>query len=67
MLTATAGPGWPPAGDSCREAAAAAAVDGPSDGPCSRGLAALQPWEGLERSAAMAAFYARWQEKPVIR
>jgi len=25
----------------------------------------VQPWEALERSAAMAAFYARWQEKPV--
>jgi len=32
---------------------------GPSIDPAlARACAALQPWEGLERSAAMAAFYA---------
>ncbi|APD47349.1 MULTISPECIES: aminopeptidase N [unclassified Synechococcus] len=66
MLTATAWTWLAAAGDRGVMAAAAAAVDGPSMTLARAGLRALQPWEGLERSAAMAAFYARWQEKPVI-
>ncbi|CAK6690824.1 aminopeptidase N [Synechococcus sp. CBW1107] len=54
------------AGDGAVMAEAAAAVDGPSMTLARAGLRALQPLAGSERERAMAAFYERWQEKPVI-
>ena len=54
------------AGDGAVRAAARAAVDGPSMTLARAGLRALQPLAIPEREAAMAAFYARWQERPVI-
>jgi aminopeptidase N len=45
---------------------AAAAVHGPSMTLARAGLAALQPSATPERQAAMAAFYDRWQHRPVI-
>jgi aminopeptidase N len=47
-------------------AEAAAAVEGPSMTLARAGLRALQPLEGPERERAMAAFYERWQARPVI-
>ncbi len=54
------------AGDAAAVAAARQAVDGPSMTLARAGLAALQPEDLPERQAAMDAFYARWQHKPVI-
>jgi len=54
------------AGDGAVIAAARAAVDGPSMTLARAGLRALQPLPIPEREAAMAAFYARWQQRPVI-
>ncbi|MCP9840282.1 aminopeptidase N [Synechococcus sp. J7-Johnson] len=54
------------AGDGAVMAEAAAAVEGPSMTLARAGLRALQPLEGPERKRAMAAFYERWQARPVI-
>ncbi|MCT0248780.1 aminopeptidase N [Synechococcus sp. CS-205] len=54
------------AGDRAVMAEAAAAVDGPSMTLARAGLRALQPLAVPERERAMAAFYGRWQQKPVI-
>jgi aminopeptidase N len=54
------------AGDGAVIAAALAAVEGASMTLARAGLRALQPLAIPEREAAMAAFYARWQHRPVI-
>ena len=54
------------AGDVAVIAAARAAVDGPSMTLARAGLRALQCHRIPERQAAVEAFYARWQNKPVI-
>ncbi|MCP9801830.1 aminopeptidase N [Synechococcus sp. RedBA-s] len=54
------------AGDGTVMAAAADAVEGPSMTLARAGLRALQPLASHERERAMAAFYGRWQQKPVI-
>jgi aminopeptidase N len=54
------------AGDRGAIAAARAAVDGSSMTLARAGLQALQCHPLPEREAAMAAFYERWQERPVI-
>jgi len=54
------------AGDGAVMAEAAAAVEGPSMTLARAGLRALQPLASSERERAMAAFYGRWQQKPVI-
>jgi aminopeptidase N len=41
-------------------------VDGPSMDLARSALFALQPWDCQERTWAMEAFQARWQERPVI-
>ncbi len=66
MLTATVWAWRAAAGDGAAIAAAAAAVDGPSMTLARAGLRALQPLDHPAREQAMAAFYARWQDKPVI-
>ncbi|MCT0229944.1 aminopeptidase N [Synechococcus sp. CS-1324] len=66
LLTATAWSWRAAAGDRAVLAAAVAAVSGPSMTLARAGLRALQPLDGPERSEAMAAFFHRWQEKPVI-
>jgi aminopeptidase N len=66
MLTATAWSWLAAAGDRAVRAAAVAAVAGPSMTLARAGLRALQPLEGAERSEAMASFFHRWQDKPVI-
>ena len=59
--------GWrAAAGDAAVLAAARAAVEGPSMTLARAGLRALQSLAGPEREAAMAAFYGRWQHRPVI-
>jgi aminopeptidase N len=65
-LTATAWSWRVAAGDLGVRAEAAAAVGGPSMTLARAGLRALQCHDTPERSAAMAAFHARWQDKPVI-
>ena len=65
-LTATAWSWRVAAGDLGVRAEAAAAVGGPSMTLARAGLRALQCHDIPEREAAMAAFYDRWQEKPVI-
>ena len=57
--------GAPVVGHAAR-AEAAAAVGGPSMTLARAGLRALQCHDTPERSAAMAAFHERWQDKPVI-
>ena len=54
------------AGDGAVIAAARAAVDGPSMTLARAGLRALQCHPIPERQAAVEAFYARWEHKPVI-
>ncbi|MCT0218511.1 aminopeptidase N [Synechococcus sp. CS-1329] len=54
------------AGDGAVMAEAADAVEGPSMTLARAGLRALQPLASSERERAMAAFYGRWQQKPVI-
>ena len=54
------------AGDGAVMADAADAVEGPSMTLARAGLRALQPLASSERERAMAAFYGRWQQKPVI-
>jgi aminopeptidase N len=54
------------AGDAAVIAAARAAVDGPSMTLSRAGLRALQCHPIPERQAAVEAFYARWEHKPVI-
>ncbi|MEB3353085.1 MAG: aminopeptidase N [Cyanobacteriota bacterium] len=54
------------AGDREVIASAREAVDGPSMTLARAGLRALQPLAVPEREGAMAAFYQRWQQKPVI-
>ena len=65
-LTATAWSWRVAAGDVGVRAEAAAAVGGPSMTLARAGLRALQCHDTPERSAAMAAFHERWQDKPVI-
>jgi aminopeptidase N len=66
MLTATVWAWRAAAGDGAAIAAAAAAVEGPSMTLARAGLRALQPLDHPAREQALAAFYARWQDKPVI-
>lgn len=54
------------AGDAAAIAAARAAVDGPSMTLARAGLRALQDHPIPARQEAVDAFYARWEEKPVI-
>ena len=54
------------AGERSAIAAARAAVDGGSMTLARAGLRALQPHAISEREQGMAAFYERWQERPVI-
>jgi aminopeptidase N len=54
------------AGDSGVRQSACAAVSGPSMTLARAGLRALNAHPGAEREEAMAAFFARWQDKPVI-
>jgi aminopeptidase N len=54
------------AGDASAIAAARAAVDGRSMTLSRAGLAALQCHRLPEREEALAAFYGRWQSRPVI-
>jgi aminopeptidase N len=54
------------AGDGPVTAAARAAVDGPSMTLARAGLRALQCHPIPERQAAVDAFYARWEHRPVI-
>ncbi|MDC3011032.1 aminopeptidase N [Synechococcus sp. AH-736-G21] len=54
------------AGDASVQAEALAAVSGPSMTLARGALRALQPLESPEREQAMALFYERWQDKPVI-
>ena len=65
-LTAVAWSWRAAAGDAAVIAAARAAVDGPSMTLARAGLGALQNQPIPEREAAMAAFYHRWQHRPVI-
>jgi len=65
-LTATAWSWRVAAGDPGVRAEAAAAVEGPSMTLARAGLRALQCHDCPERSTALAAFYERWQDKPVI-
>ena len=65
-LTAIAWSWRAAAGDPGVRAEAAAAVEGPSMTLARAGLRALQCHDCQERSAALAAFYERWQDKPVI-
>ena len=66
LLTATAWSLRAAAGDLGTRAEAAAAVHGPSMTLARAGLRALQCQDTPERSAAVAAFHDRWQERPVI-
>ena len=65
-LTATAWSWRVAAADLGVRAEAAAAVGGPSMTLARAGLRALQCHDSPERSAALAAFHDRWQDKPVI-
>jgi aminopeptidase N len=65
-LTATAWSWRVAAGDVGVRAEAAAAVGGPSMTLARAGLRALQCHDTPERTAAVAAFHDRWQDKPVI-
>ena len=66
QLTATIWTWRVAAGDPGSIAAARAAVEGSSMTLARAGLRALQCHPLPEREAAMEAFYARWQHKPVI-
>ncbi|MCP9848381.1 aminopeptidase N [Cyanobium sp. Morenito 9A2] len=66
MLTGTAWSWRAACGDGAVIAAAAAAVEGPSMTLARAGLRALQPLTHPAREAALAAFYERWNDKPVI-
>jgi aminopeptidase N len=66
QLTATIWTWRVAAGDPGSIAAARAAVEGSSMTLARAGLRALQCQRLPERQAAMEAFYARWQHKPVI-
>jgi aminopeptidase N len=66
MLTATIWSWRVAAGDVAAMAAARRAVDGPSMTLARAGLRALQCHAIAERQEAVEAFYARWQDRPVI-
>ncbi len=66
MLTATIWSWRAAAGDAAVIDAARQAVDGPSMTLARAGLRALQDHPIKARAQAMEAFYARWQERPVI-
>ncbi|MFN9621708.1 MAG: aminopeptidase N [Cyanobacteriota bacterium] len=66
QLTATIWTWRVAAGDAACIAAARAAVEGPSMTLARAGLRALQCHPLPERQAAMEAFHARWQHKPVV-
>ncbi|WP_216902691.1 aminopeptidase N [Synechococcus sp. CCY 9618] len=66
MLTATIWSWRAAAGDGDVIAAARQAVDGPSMTLARAGLRALQEYPIEARQQAVNAFYARWQDKPVI-
>ena len=66
MLTATIWSWRVAAGDEAVIAAARTAVEGPSMSLARAGLRALQDHPIAARQEAVEAFYARWQEKPVI-
>jgi aminopeptidase N len=66
LLTATAWSLRAAAGDLGTRAEAAAAVHGPSMTLARAGLRALQCQDTPERTAAVAAFHDRWQDRPVI-
>jgi aminopeptidase N len=66
LLTATAWALRVAAGDVGACAEAAAAVHGPSMTLARAGLRALQGHDSPERTAALAAFHDRWQDRPVI-
>ncbi len=66
MLTGTAWAWRVAANDPAAAAAARAAVDGESMTLARSGLRALQCHPIAEREAAVAAFYERWQHRPVI-
>ncbi len=66
LLTATIWAWRAAAGDAAVRAEAAAAVVGPSMTLARAGLRALQCHDTPERAQAVAAFYGRWQERPVI-
>ena len=65
-LTALAWRWLAAAGDATVQAEALAAVSGPSMTLARGALRALIPQESAEREQAMALFYDRWQDKPVI-
>ena len=65
-LTALAWRWLAAAGDATVQAEALAAVSGPSMTLARGALRALLPQESAEREQAMALFYDRWQDKPVI-
>ena len=65
-LTALAWRWLAAAGDASVQAEALAAVSGPSMTLARGALRALLPHESAEREQAMALFYDRWQDKPVI-
>ena len=54
------------AGDPGVMKSACEAVSGPSMTLARAGLRALNAYQGAEREDAMAAFFARWQDRPVI-
>ncbi len=66
LLTGTIWAWRAAAGDGAVRAEAAAAVTGPSMTLARAGLRALQCHDTPERAQAVAAFYARWQDRPVI-
>ena len=65
-LTALAWRWLAAAGDASVQAEALAAVSGPSMTLARGALRALLPHASAEREQAMALFYDRWQDKPVI-
>ena len=65
-LTALAWRWLAAAGDATVQGEALAAVSGPSMTLARGALRALLPLESAEREKAMALFYDRWQDKPVI-
>ena len=66
QLTAVAWSWLGAAGDDAVRRQALEAVSGPSMTLARSALRALQPLECPERDQALAAFYERWQQKPVI-
>ena len=65
-LTALAWRWLAAAGDAMVQAEALAAVSGPSMTLARGALRALLPLDSAEREQAMALFYDRWKDKPVI-